>query len=92
MQIIFRLLLTVCEGLGRVLPPFSDLSCVEDGKRLLEDLRRSLVSQNLVLADLIQTLLDDFDLFQQSLVAKQIAMIIIGWTRGYSAVKRTIGS
>lgn len=68
----------VCGSLGEALPPLSDLS----SKRPLENLRRSLQGQKLDLSNLIRIILDDFHLFQHTLVAKQIAMMIVGWTRG----------
>jgi hypothetical protein len=59
---------------------------MQNGQRPLENLRRSLHGQKLDLSNLIRIILDDFHLSQGSLVAKQIAMMIVGWTRGYSSV------
>lgn len=77
----------VCGSLGEALPPLSDLSSVKDGKRPLANLRHSLQGRKLDLSRLLRIVLDDFRLLQNTLVAKQIAMMIVGWTRGLSRVQ-----
>ncbi|KAK2751737.1 hypothetical protein FQN55_009178 [Onygenales sp. PD_40] len=77
---------TICNSLGKILPPISDSSRLQNGMHSLGDLRLSLQGLELEISNLIKILLDDFHLFQSSLVTKQIAMMILGWTQGYSRV------
>ncbi|KAK2800784.1 hypothetical protein FQN51_005924 [Onygenales sp. PD_10] len=77
---------TICNSLGKVLPPISDSSRLQNGMHSLGDLRLSLQGLELEISNLIKILLDDFHLFQSSLATKQIAMMILGWTQGYSRV------
>jgi hypothetical protein len=81
----------ICNSLGRILPPLSDLTSIpksgpKSGNRPLQALRDSLATMEIEVSELVRILLDDFRLFQCRLSTMQFAMMILGWTKGYSRV------
>ncbi|KAE8334200.1 hypothetical protein BDV24DRAFT_170436 [Aspergillus arachidicola] len=80
---------TVCSTLGRLLPPLSDLTSISsDHKRPLETLRDLLkkFEPKPDLSGLVRILVEDLGLFQYHMTTKQFALMILGWTKGYSQI------
>jgi hypothetical protein len=79
----------ICSGLGEMFPPL--LSSIPKGrKRSLQTLRDSLkdVASKPKMLDLARVLVDDLGLFHMNMTTKQIAMMMIGWSKGISSVDR----
>jgi hypothetical protein len=75
--------------LGKIFPPLVDLSYIpEDGKRLVQALHNSLEIFTLkpIVLDLVKVLGDDLGLRHWNLTSKQIAMMMIGLSKGKSRI------
>lgn len=79
----------ICDSLGKIFPPLVELSSIpEDGKRPLQALRDSLenFTPKPTMSDLAKALVNDLGLRHWDLTTKQIAMIMIGWSKGKSRI------
>jgi hypothetical protein len=80
--------------LGKIFPPLVDISSIpEDGKRLVQALHNSLEIFTLkpIVLDLVKVLVDDLGLRHWDLTPKQIAMMMIGWSKGKSLINHYYG-
>jgi hypothetical protein len=81
---------TIDASLGCIFPPLVDLSSIPpNGNRPLQTLRDSLeaCTPKPTMSDLARVLVDDLGLFHENLTTKQIALMMIGWSKGMSTVK-----
>jgi hypothetical protein len=81
---------TIDASLGCIFPPLVDLSSIPpNGNRPLQTLRDSLeaCTPKPTMSDLARVLVDDLGLFHENLTTKQIALMMIGWSKGMSTVE-----